>query len=244
MADTLTPAKPGKSSPNQVREKQPADAPLAPIKGAKWVTLASGKGGCGKTTSSLNLATIAAAQGLTVLLLDTDEQQTLSTWHRLRQKQEGVPTIRLVTAPLSSFAFAVREIEAMTDIDLVIIDTPPGLDNQTGVSQVVRRADFTLIPSSQAKPDMDSAVEFMGALAALGARGAFLLTKTSQRWGSYRAAKKRLNGAGDLCPVDVRLLRDLEATHEFGVGINELSGAKGADDMEAVWDFVRKAVGI
>ena len=84
----------------------------------------------------------------------------------------------------------------------------------------------------------------MGALAALGARGAFLLTKTSQRWGSYRAAKKRLNGAGDLCPVDVRLLRDLEATHEFGVGINELSGAKGADDMEAVWDFVRKAVGI
>lgn len=214
------------------------------MKKAKWIVLASGKGGCGKTTSSLNLATIATAEGLAVLLLDTDEQQTLSTWHRLREKQEGVSAIRLVTAPLSSFARTVREIEAMTDIDLVIVDTPPGLDNQAGVSQIVRRADFTLIPSSQAKPDMDSAVEFMGALAALGARGAFLLTKTSQRWGSYRAAKKRLNGVGNLCPVDVRFLRDIEATHEFGVGINELTGSRGADDMEAVWDFVRKSVGI
>ena len=247
MADTLAPAKPGKSSADPARETPSVSnggAVQTPVKTAKWVALASGKGGCGKTTSSLNLATIAAAEGLTVLLLDTDEQQTLSTWHRLREKQEGVPAIRLITAPLSSFARAIREIEAMVDIDLVIVDTPPGLDNQAGVSQVIRRADFTLIPSSQAKPDMDSAVEFMAALAALGARAAFLLTKTSQRWGSYRAAKKRLNGAGNLCPVDVRFLRDIEATHEFGVGINESSGARGADDMEAVWDFVRKSVGI
>lgn len=245
MADTLAPAKPGRSSAGPAHKKAPVSvAAQTAAKTAKWVALASGKGGCGKTTSSLNLATIAAAEGLTVLLLDADEQQTLSTWHRLREKLDGVPTIRLVTAPLSSFAHAVREIEAMADIDLVIVDTPPGLDNQAGVSQVVRRVDFTLIPSSQAKPDMDSAVEFMGALAALGSRGAFLLTKTSQRWGSYRSAKKRLNGAGDLCPVDVRFLRDIEATHEFGVGVNELNGRRGADDMEAVWDFVRKSLGI
>lgn len=247
MANTLALAKPGKSSAGPTRDKPPVsndDAVQTQVKTTKWVALASGKGGCGKTTTTLNLATIAAAEGLDVLLLDTDEQQTLSTWHRLRERQDGVPAIRLITAPLSSFVRALHEIELMTDVDLVVVDTPPGLDNQAGVSQVVRRADFTLIPSSQAKPDMDSAVEFMGALAVLGSRGAFLLTKTSQRWGSYRAAKKRLNGAGDLCPVDIRFLRDIEATHEFGVGINELSGAKGADDMEAVWDFVRKSVGI
>jgi chromosome partitioning protein len=84
----------------------------------------------------------------------------------------------------------------------------------------------------------------MGATAALGVPSAFLLSRTNQRWGSYRLAKKQLNRAGPLCPIDVRQLRDIEATHDYGLGINELSGAKGADDMEAVWEFVRKTMGI
>lgn len=242
MVDTIALKSPSK--PTDEKASGPGYRQDATAKTAKWIVLGSGKGGCGKTTSSLNLATIAAGNGLNVVLLDTDEQQTLSNWHRLRVQQGGLPSIRLVTIPLSDFVRAAREIEALQGVDLVIVDTPPGLDNQAGVSQLVRRADFVLVPSSQAKPDLDSAVEFMGVLVNLNVRGAFLLTKTSQRWGSYRMAKKRLNGAGNLCPVDVRFLRDIEATHEFGLGINELSGAKGTDDMESVWQFVRKSVGI
>ena len=129
-------------------------------------------------------------------------------------------------------------------MDLIIVDTPPGLEQRARISELIRRADFVLVPTSQSTADIDSALEFMAATAALRAPSAFLLSRTNQRWGSYRMAKKQLNRAGSLCPVDIRQLRDIEATHDYGLGINELGGAKGTDDMEAVWEFVRKAIGI
>ena len=85
----------------------------------------------------------------------------------------------------------------------------------------------------------------MAAALAFDVRAAFLLSRTNQRWGSYRVAKKLLNSVGDLCPVDVRDLRDIEATHDHGLGINEFGGkAKGSDDVESVWQYVRKAMEI
>jgi chromosome partitioning protein len=206
--------------------------------------VASGKGGTTKTTTTLNLATIAAAAGLRVGILDSDEQETLTKWYERRKKHTGVPAVRLFTVPLVDIRRAIRELEEAEPMDLVIVDTPPGLEQRVRISELIRRADFVLVPTSQSTADLDSALEFMAATAALGAPSAFLLSRTNQRWGSYRMAKKQLNRAGPLCPVDIRQLRDIEATHDYGLGINELGGAKGTDDMEAVWEFVRKAMGI
>ena len=140
---------------------------------------------------------------------------------------------------------AILEVEEADDLlDLVIVDTPPGLEQRARISELIRRADYVLVPTSQSTADIDSALEFKAATAALGVPSAFLLSRTNQRWGSYRLAKKQLNRAGTLCPVDVRQLRDIEATHDYGLGINELGGAKGGDDLEAVWEFVRQAMGI
>ena len=211
---------------------------------AKWLVVASGKGGTTKTTTTLNLATIAAAEGLRVGLLDSDEQETLTKWYERRRKHSGVPGIRLFTIPLVDIKRAIREVEGAGSLDVVIVDTPPGLEQRTRISELLRRADFVLVPTSQSIADIDSALEFMSATSALGARSAFLLSRTNQRWSSYRMAKMQLNRAGPLCPVDIRQLRDIEATHDYGLGINELGGAKGTDDIEAVWEFVRKAMGI
>ena len=84
----------------------------------------------------------------------------------------------------------------------------------------------------------------MATMKALGVRAAFLLNRTNPRWGSYLEAKRQLNRAGPLCPVDVRQLRDIEATNSYGIGINEFDRAKGTEDLQAVWDFVRGAVGL
>ena len=211
---------------------------------AKWLVVASGKGGTTKTTTALNLATVAAAAGLRVGILDTDEQETLTKWYERRQRRGGMLSLRLFTVPLADIERAIREVHAAEDLDLIIVDTPPGLEQRIRISKLLRRADFVLVPTNQSTADIDSALEFMETTAALGVRSAFLLSRTNQRWGSYRFAKKQLNRAGPLCPVDIRQLRDIEATHDYGLGINELSGAKGTDDLEAVWDFVRKAMGI
>ena len=92
--------------------------------------------------------------------------------------------------------------------------------------------------------DYAAAAELSVTLKALQLRTAFLLNRTNQRWGSYREARRRLNKAGPLCPVDIRQLRDIEATNSYGVGINEFNSVKGAEDLEAVWDFVREAMGL
>jgi chromosome partitioning protein len=212
-----------------------------PATAAKWLVCASGKGGTGKTTTALNLATIAAAAGLKVVLLDMDDQQTLSEWHSLRP--EGVLNLHLLTIPLSDIGRAIREVNAMAGLDLVIADTPPGLDQRIRLRELVQHADLVLVPTTQGPGDVRSVTEFMATLKALGVKAVFLLNRTNQRWSSYREARRRLNKAGPLCPVDVRQLRDIEATNSYGVGINEFDRAKGAEDLEAVWDFVRETIG-
>ena len=217
----------------------------------KWLIVASGKGGTSKTTTTLNLATVAAASGLNVAVLDTDEQATLSKWHarreifRARYPEEVIPSIMLFSRPLADLDKVIREIEATPGINLIIVDTPPGLEQRLLISKLIRRADFVLVPTSQSTADLELAREFMSAATAFGNHAAFLLSRTNQRWGSYRVARKLLNSAGELCPVDVRDLRDIEATHDYGLGINEFGGkAKGSDDVEFVWQYVRKAMEI
>jgi chromosome partitioning protein len=228
--------------PAEMPEEQRSTAHVGPATIAKWLVCASGKGGTGKTTTALNLATLAAAAGLQVALLDMDDQQTLSEWHSLRP--EGVPNLYLLTIPLADIARAIREVEAVAGLDLVIVDTPPGLDQRIRLRELVQHADLVLVPTTQGPGDVRSVKEFMATLKALQVRAAFLLNRTNQRWGSYREAKRKLNKAGSLCPVDVRQLRDIEATNSYGVGINEFDRAKGAEDLEAVWDFVRETMGL
>jgi chromosome partitioning protein len=248
LSRAVTVVKLGKTKPAISPQKDPSSAKPGI---AKWLVVASGKGGTSKTTTSLNLATIAAAQDLRVAILDTDEQATLSKWHarreafRARHPEESVPPIALFSRPLKDLDSAIQEVEATHGIDLVIVDTPPGLEQRLLISKLIRRANFVLVPTSQGTADLESAEEFMSAAVAFGGRAAFLLSRTNQRWGSYRVAKKLLNAVGDLCPVDVRDLRDIEATHDHGLGINEFGGkTRGTDDVEAVWQYVRKAMEI
>ena len=256
LSRAVTLEKPEKINPGGPSQKirsaaKPAADPEPTSLLLKWLIVASGKGGTSKTTTTLNLATVAAASGLNVAVLDTDEQATLSKWHarreifRARHPEEAIPSIMLFSRPLSDLDKVTREIEATPGIDLIIVDTPPGLEQRLLISKLIRRADFVLVPTSQSTADLESAEEFMSAATAFGNHAAFLLSRTNQRWGSYRVAKKLLNSVGDLCPVDVRDLRDIEATHDHGLGINEFGGkAKGSDDVESVWQYVRKAMEI
>ena len=57
----------------------------------KSILLANPKGGCGKTTLAVNLASYYARRGLKVALIDLDEQGSSMTW--LGQRTERHPEI-------------------------------------------------------------------------------------------------------------------------------------------------------
>lgn len=204
----------------------------------KWLLLASAKGGSGKTTTALNLAVFAAHAGLRVLLLDLDTQRTLSRWHARRPKQ--APELQLRSADLRDASQVLTDIEATADVHLIVIDTPPGIDDHPKETRaLVYKADLVLVPTGQGTPDIDSVVEWMSFVRRERRRAAFVLNRTQRSFTSFRDAKSRLVKVGSLCPIDVRQLEDVQATHRHGVGVNEIRKAKGVEDMEGVWDFVR-----
>jgi chromosome partitioning protein len=215
-------------------------------KRAKWLVLGSGKGGSGKTTTALNLAAFAANQGLKVILVDMDTQETLIKWHSRRP--EEAPSLILHTIPLTKAAEAIERTDqeaASTGVDLVIADTPPGIEEHPKeLRLLVDRADYVLVPTTQGTPDVVSVIEWMGFLRREGVRASFLMNRTQRTYASFREARAALLKAGPLCPMDVRQLEDIQSTHKFGVGVCEIRKAKGGEDIEGVWHHVRYEMGL
>ncbi len=234
MSETGLLIRSGPASDGAVRREGQGQA-----KTAKWLVVASGKGGSGKTSSSLNLAVYAAHEGLKVVAVDLDRQASLTRWYERRPDE--APSLVLWGGGMPDASRAIQEIDALADVDLVVVDTPPGLDDHPDAARLlVEKADFVLVPTTQGTADIDSVVEWMKFLKRERTKSGFLLNKVQRTHTRYRTAKLRLNRAGALCPVDVRLLDDIEATHDHGVGVCEIRKSRGAEDFAAVWEYVRQ----
>lgn len=104
----------------------------------KVVAVIGQKGGCGKTTVSLGLASVAAKVGLAVAVIDLDPQATAACWADRREDK----TIAVVSAP--SRLNATLENAKAGEADLVIIDTAGKSDTQA--ADAARAADLVLMP--------------------------------------------------------------------------------------------------
>ena len=87
------------------------------------IALVSKKGGTGKSTLAIGLATAALADGHKVCLLETDPQGTLSHWRRRRMLAE--PVVETV----NDGAEVARRLPFLANcgVTLTIIDTAGGV---------------------------------------------------------------------------------------------------------------------
>lgn len=116
------------------------------------LTVASGKGGCSKTTTVMILSGNLAAQGYKVAVVDADRNQSFASWHA--QAYEGpafdchseIDHIKVV-----DLAGSLSE-----NHDVVLVDTA-GFESLTAAS-AIGMADFVLIPCM---PDRGSVRETM-----------------------------------------------------------------------------------
>jgi chromosome partitioning protein len=103
------------------------------------LTVATSKGGGGKTTLAACLAANLAAQGYRVAVVDADPNATFSDWHSV---YEGPPFVCVVEA---RHIEVVDVAQAQADAhDVVLVDTA-GFGNLTAAS-AMGAADFVLIP--------------------------------------------------------------------------------------------------
>src|SRR5690242_8002838 len=95
---------------------------------AHIISVGTLKGGTGKTTTSISLATCLHAAGHKVLLVDSDAQGTLRTW-ALRASEGGhdVPPVIAIDGKMLR-----RDLERVTSgFAVVVVDCPPQLGAET-----------------------------------------------------------------------------------------------------------------
>ena len=133
----------------------------------KIVAIISQKGGAGKTTLAVHLATAAAVAGHTTALIDLDPQATAASWGDRRAV--GAPEVISGQATrLPALINSARQNGA----DFLVLDTAPNADQV--VSLAARAADLVLIPCRAAAFDLE-AIETTLMLAKAAMKPAFVV---------------------------------------------------------------------
>lgn len=114
------------------------------------ITLASSKGGVGKSTLTGCLAGIWAAAGETVHIVDLDNNRTVSRWFN---DAAGRPDGMTVTAPDPTYLTDhLEELAETTNPGMIFIDIAGTYERALTVA--VARAHLTLIPATTSEPDI------------------------------------------------------------------------------------------
>ena len=115
-----------------------------------WViAVASLKGGVGKSTVALTLATTLHGAGHRVLVVDCDPQGTCRTWaaHAAEHGHEGPAVVALDGKALR------RDLPRLTaGVDVVVIDSPPRMGAEARAAMVA--ADLVLLPTVPGAADL------------------------------------------------------------------------------------------
>ncbi len=105
----------------------------------KIISLINQKGGVGKTTLALHLATAFHHHGFNTVLLDLDPQSSATEWYDVRQ-DEFPPVRSIQPARLEKTIEQAREIET----DLIVLDTAP--HTEAAALSAARMADLVIVP--------------------------------------------------------------------------------------------------
>ncbi len=112
------------------------------------ISVLNQKGGAGKTTLSLNIATALYLMGFDVLMVDSDKQGSLRDW-RAVDEENPLPVVGLDRPTLD------RDLKSLVKdkgLDFVIIDGMPSV-SEMAIS-TIKISDFVLIPIQPSPLDL------------------------------------------------------------------------------------------
>jgi chromosome partitioning protein len=125
------------------------------------ISFANAKGGAGKTTAALLLATELAHQGFRVTVIDADPQRWISQWAETSGKVRNIEVISEVT--IASLQCHLREMGPQTDY--FVIDLAGARDAL--VTTAIGLSDHVMIPVQGSAMDAKGAAQILDLLSFL-----------------------------------------------------------------------------
>ncbi len=201
------------------------------------ISIISQKGGAGKTTLAIHLATAAHDAGIPTVIMDTDPQATASRWGKWRAGRDPDVIDCASHSLLPDKLAALERAGAM----FAVIDTPPAADIMA--REACRLASLLLIPCRPRAFDLD-AVRTTAELAQASGKPAYVLFMAGPPRAAllYAEAERLIEQIGlKVAPV---MLPERAAFHHSVAGgktAPELEPTgKAADDVAALWAWVSK----
>ncbi len=204
----------------------------------KTISFISQKGGTGKTTLSVHMATIAHNLGYKVLLIDLDPQKSSFEWSRCR-KIAGP-----VTRSFKPGALFHAQIEARKlCFDVMIVDTPAAtLDLSLDAARV---SDLIVLVSRPTIIDFRALKELAGLVRALPISSALVLNQAPpQRLGrEMSVVSENINLLFELgihlAPVAIRARQLYQASFGNGLSAAEIQkNSPAATEASRLWSYL------
>ena len=202
----------------------------------KTISLISQKGGVGKTTLAINLAVTAVSKGASVVIADTDPQQSVAHWYAARRAEHPLPCAASVFPDaLPAFVDKARENKA----DFLFIDSSP---NSTEDSLTVAdQSDLLVIPCSPSFVDL-RALKRTENVVRLSSKPAVAVLNLCPPYGAEAdQAESALRQLGlDVCPIRIGArasARRVYALHSSALEFDPQG--KSAKEFAALWSSLR-----
>ncbi len=126
--------------------------------------------------------------------------------------------------------------------EAIMIDTPPSIETQPyAFAKLVTVADLVIVPCRPTFDDAESVAPFLKHLSEEGKRAAVVLTFVKSRV-NIGTVKTYLLEHGEICPVEIADRTDYARAGAKGLGLLDLPGHVGGQEVRGVWLFVKSNV--
>lgn len=202
----------------------------------KTVAVEAGKGGSGKTTTTLNLAVAAGMAGKTVVVIDLDPQASAAGWKDSRAAEAPV-VVSVPADRLSQALQAARDGGA----DLVLIDTAP--HSESAALAAAKAADLILIPTRPGILDL-RAIASTADIAKIAAKPAYVVLNAippgATRLVEDARAAAAVHGL-EVAPVAIEQRAALSHSLTAGQTAQEYEPTgKAAEEIARLYDWLDK----
>lgn len=198
------------------------------------VAIVSQKGGSGKTTLALHLATCAAYDGRRSCVVDMDPQATAAAWGDWR----GSFLPEVVTCPPVRLISTILKVQR-GGTDLIVIDTPPQSDMAS--REAIRAADLVLVPTRARAFDLH-ALEATAQLVSFAKKPAYVLLNAVPARASRLIADtaEQIGKLGlAVSPIHFGERAAFHRASASGEVASETEPeGKAAAEVDALWDWV------